>query len=160
MYNKDYCDYNTSVYLNELGYNTLYPTRVYAGKGGVWISTFNGDPDYKEGEMISLSDMCGIPRDGNEVIAPSLYDAQKWLRKIKKLALYPFLLEKGKWVCLCKDLRYGFTIAIDIPQFNEYEDSLLNGIKEVVKYIKEGKYEINQSEGINYDTTRRNNQRC
>ena len=143
MDNKDYCDYNTSVYLNELGYNTLYPTRAYAGKGGVWVLSFTYDPEhyYKEGEMISLSDMYGVPRDGNEVIAASFYDAQKWLRRTKKLALYPFLLENGKWVCMCKDLRYGFNIDIESPQFDEYEDSLLNGIKEVVKYIKEGKYE-------------------
>ena len=84
---KNYCDYETCVALKELGYNQYTSLRSYAGKGGVRLWDFDGEPNYKEGELIALSDMYGIPSDGNEVAAPSLYEAQKWLREEKQIEI-------------------------------------------------------------------------
>ena len=52
---KDYCDYDTCVALKELGYNQYTSLRSYAGKGGVRLWDFDGEPNYKEGELIALS---------------------------------------------------------------------------------------------------------
>ena len=87
---KDYCDYDICVALKELGYNQYTSLMSYAGKGGVRLWDFDGEPHYKEGELIALSDMFDIPRDGNEVAAPSLYEAQKWLREEKHMDVNAF----------------------------------------------------------------------
>ena len=46
---KDYCDYETCVALKGLGYNQYTSLRSYAGKGGVRLWDFDGEPNYKEG---------------------------------------------------------------------------------------------------------------
>lgn len=134
---KDYCDYETCVALKGLGYNQYTSLRNYAGKGGVRLWDFDGEPNYKEGELIALSDMYDVPRDGNEVAALSLYEAQKWLRE-----------EKGVIVGIIINYTtqefdyFVSTWAEDRCRGNKYttyENALLRGIKEAVRLILEGK---------------------
>ena len=115
MSDKDYCDYDTCVALYELGLSFEYATQKF--------------------------DRNILSNRYEEIPRPLIYETQKWLREEKNLAVYPFLLNNGNWVSMCRDLRYGFNIDIATPQFDLYEDSLLNGIKEVVKYMVAGKYE-------------------
>mgnify|MGYP003313136617 CR=1 FL=1 len=152
---KDYCDYETCVALKELGYNQYTSLRSYAGKGGVRLWDFDGEPNYKEGELIALNDMYGIPSDGNEVAAPSLYEAQKFLREEKEVYVtvipeyndfrpvkgVKYRLEVAYW----KDDEFGYE-AIEwlddecphtIITFDSYEEALSEGIKEAVKILKE-----------------------
>ena len=152
---KDYCDYDTCVALKELGYNQYTSLRSYAGKGGVRLWDFDGEPNYKEGELIALSDMYDIPRDGNEVAAPLLYEAQKWLREEKEVYVtviseynefgpikgVKYRLEVAHW----KDDEFGYeTIewldeecSHTIITFDSYEEALSEGVREAVKILKE-----------------------
>ena len=144
---KDYCDYETCVALKELGYNQYTSLRSYAGKGGVRLWDFDGEPNYKEGELIALSDMYDIPRDGNEVAAPSLYETQKWLRDEKRIYVMletPWKTDDGLgWSYICcnkplteEDQEVCFASG---GFFDSYEEALLEGIKETVKLLKEEK---------------------
>ena len=136
---KDYCDYDTCVALKEMGYNQYTSLRSYAGKGGVRLWDFDGEPNYKEGELIALSDMYDVPRDGNEVAAPSLYEAQKWLREEKGICVYPqYFGNTNEWIhtIYVKSQRR----AIRNFHSTTYENSLLEGIKEAVKILKENGY--------------------
>lgn len=141
---KDYCDYDICVALKELGYNQYTSLRSYAGKGGVRLWGFDGEPDYKEGELIALSDMYDIPRDGNEVAAPSLYEAQKWLRE-KGIFVYidvPWKTDDGLgWSYFCcnkpmteEDKEVCFASG---GFYDSYEEALIEGIKASVKILKE-----------------------
>ena len=141
--NKDYCDYETCVALKELGYNQYTSLRSYAGKGGVRLWDFDGEPNYKEGELIALSDMYDIPRDGNEVAAPSFYEAQKWLREkgidvcIEVNTKNDRLSDKYYTVCISYMSRIKREYQYLNENFNYYEEALLNGIKEAIKILKE-----------------------
>ena len=131
---KDYCDYETCVALKELGFNQYNSIRYYAGVGGVKLWDFDGEPNYKEGELIALSDMYGIPSDGNEVAAPSLYEAQKWLREKHNLHIDVRLHGIIGYQCeVCTSER---TITVG-REFLTYEEALSEGIKSAVKILKE-----------------------
>ena len=134
---KDYCDYDTCVALKEMGYNQYTSLRSYAGKGGVRLWDFDGEPNYKEGELIALSDMYDIPSDGNEVAAPSLYEAQKWLREEKKIEVV-VLGEKEIGGPYYADIytESGYAGYVHKP-CEKYEEALSEGIKEAVKILKE-----------------------
>ena len=138
---KDYCDYDTYVALKELGYNQYTSLRSYAGKGGVRLWDFDGEPDYKEGELIALSDMFDIPSDGNEVAAPSLYEAQKWLRENKQIDISITLYIEG-YAATIKHFyvfegEFAWKEPIILQCCKFQEEALLNGIKEVIKLLKE-----------------------
>ena len=139
---KDYCDYDTCVALKELGFNQYNSIRYYAGVGGVKLWDFDGEPNYKEGELIALNDLYDVPRDGNEVAAPSLYEAQKWLRKEKGIHIAPRIYlyhdinldEQTSWECT---IYVEWSAIYTIGKSLTYEDALLLGIKEAVKILKE-----------------------
>ena len=137
---KDYCDYETCVALKDLGYNQYTSLRSYAGKGGVRLWDFDGEPNYKEGELIALSDMYDIPRDGNEVAAPSLYEAQKWLREEKKL----IVLVGFDFCPITSEIVYNWVIVVNgntakksSYTYDYFEEALSECIKEAVKILKE-----------------------
>ena len=151
---KYYCNYETCVALKELGYNQYTSLRSYAGKGGVRLWDFDGEPNYKEGELIALSDMYDIPRDGNEVAAPSLYEAQKWLREkeiyvsvipeyneFRPVKGVKYRLEVAHW----KDDDFGYETIEWLDEeephvvccFDSYEEALLEGINVALNVLKE-----------------------
>ena len=138
---KDYCDYDTCVALKELGFNQYTTLRTYAGKGGVWLGELpNPEPDYKEGDLIALHHTYGIPSDGIEIAAPSLYEAQKWLREEKKIEVNATsdLISNYQWFWEHKSLT-NMNSDVSYPYYKTYEEALLEGIKEAVKILKEGK---------------------
>ena len=111
---KDYCDYDTCVALIELG--------------------------YPEHEILSY--------DFNLL----LYEAQKWLREEKNIHIEVYACAGGYIYELCKAYKPssfsgGTTIYtpndVDNPKLNDagrydnFEPCLLDGIKEVVKILKE-----------------------
>ena len=137
---KDYCDYDTCVALKELGYNQYTSLRSYAGKGGVRLWDFDGEPNYKEGELIALSDMYDIPRDGNEVAAPSLYEAQKWLREEKNIIVEVFVDDDSDTPITYNIYKDGECVCHHHGKYwsvKEWSETLLEGIKEAVKILKE-----------------------
>ena len=143
---KDYCDYDTSVALKKLGFSQYHSYRKYAGKGGVWILNFEGEPDYNEGELIREEHLFGIPRDGNEVAAPSLYEAQKWMREEKKI-----IVEAGFNLMYKGQPRFSYRVLYNLTQhqgsyytfdsvkskedYDSYEEALSDGLKCAVKLL-------------------------
>ena len=118
--NKDYCDYDTCVALENLGYIGRRRT-LSTGKN-------------KRGEI------CG--KIHYEIL---LYEAQKWLREEKGIFVYidvPWKTDDGLgWSYFCCNKRMteedkevcfasgGF--------YDSYEEALLEGIKSAVKILKE-----------------------
>ena len=110
---KDYCDYETSRELKELGF--------VAGLG-------EGDCGY------CLYDDSWH----DQVDRPLLYEAQKWLREERGILLQPTYLElSDEWVCVIRDKnkRHGYSAQ----KQKHYEEALSEGIKEAIKHIE--KYE-------------------
>lgn len=90
---KDYCDYETSIALEELG----YPLPSFLPK-------------------------------------TLLYEAQKWLREMKGIIVYPQYLTNGQtWMCMVYEEKKMFMHSFGRGSYNEV---LNEGIKEAVKILK------------------------
>jgi hypothetical protein len=133
--NKDYCDYETCVALKELGYKE--PTSAYYmphHKDLIWVSNpFRGG--YVTDCFYSHN---SLPKDvmtANFIDAPTLWEAQKWLREEKEMVLRPsYLRGANAWICeICYEReRLGF------GGYNQsYEEALAEGVREAVKILKE-----------------------
>ena len=86
--------------------------------------------------------MYDIPRDGNEVAAPSLYEAQKWFREEKNIEVNAsFDKDSDGWIGFIQRLDYPDLIGTDFltPTFNFYEDALLETIKLAIETLKKDK---------------------
>ena len=141
---KDYCDYETCVALKELGYKV--PTSAYYmphHKDLIWVSNpFRGG--YVTDCFYSHN---SLPKDvmtANFIDAPTLWEAQKWLREEKHIdALVYFVDLKGYfpfikiWECFWKT----FIILEEmedkkVSYFVNYEEALSEGIKEAIKHVE------------------------
>ena len=90
---KDYCDYETSIALEELG----YPLPSFLPKA-------------------------------------LLYEAQKWLREMKGIIVYPqYLTNSQTWMCMVYEEKKMFMHSFGRGSYNEV---LNEGIKEAVKILK------------------------
>lgn len=108
---KDYCDYETCVALKELGYDD--------------------STDLRYNDSHSLGDfLSGIK-------APTLYEAQKWLREKKRILILPDYNSFG-WFC---GIHYPINsvkmFKYTAKEVNSYEETLAEGIKAAVKILKE-----------------------
>lgn len=133
---KYYCDYDTCVALKELGYKV--PTSAYyltndttlyfvsnPFRGGYAIDCFYSHNSLREGVVTS-----------NYIDAPTMWEAQKWLREKKQMLLQPTYLElSDKWICVIRDKKkqHGYSAQ----KQKEYESALLEGIKLAIKLLKE-----------------------
>lgn len=109
---KDYCDYDTSITLGELG----FPLKRMKVKNFI-------DGQFSE-----------------SIVTVLLYEAQKWLREEKKIevnATYDNIIELH-WHWYMKSLT-NRNQDISIINYDSYEQALLAGIKEAVKILKEMK---------------------
>ena len=132
---KDYCDYDTCVALKELGYKV--PTSAYympnnnqlifvsnPYRGGYVIDCFYSHNSFPKNVMTS-----------NYIDAPTMWEAQKWLREEKGVIvgiITNFTIQAFDWHVstweedLCRGNKYV-----------SYEEALSEGIKEAVKILKE-----------------------
>ena len=143
---KDYCDYETCVALKELGYNR-----------GAYAYYF---PNHKEDLIFNTHPMRGCSINemvrgyntyskdtvGHELIdAPTMWEAQKWLREEKGIFVYidvPWKTDDGLgWSHFCcnkpmteEDKEVCFASG---GFYDSYEEALSEGIKEAVKIMKE-----------------------
>lgn len=109
---KDYCDYDTSRSLKELGF--------ICGMG-----------EYS----------CCIYDDAwhDQVDRPLLYEVQKWLREEKKIEVNTsFDKEDDGWITFIQRLDYPDFCGTDVfsTVYNTYESALFEGIKEAIKILK------------------------
>lgn len=109
--NKDYCDYDTSITLGELG----FPLKRMKVK------------NFIDGQF------------SDSIVTVLLYEAQKWLREEKDviIALCPYtynIVDKTHtWTF---EIWFGDNLEIEIHDFKSYEEALSEGIKEAVKLLK------------------------
>lgn len=112
--NKDYCDYDTSIALGELG----FPLKRMKVK------------NFIDGQF------------SDSIVTVLLYEAQKWLREEKKIHIVPRIYlyhdinlnEKTSWEC---SVYVEWTAICTIGKSLTYEDALLLDIKEAIKILKE-----------------------
>ena len=153
---KDYCDQETCVALKELGYNR-----------GAYAYYF---PNHKEDLIFNIHPMRGCSINemlrgyntyskdtvGHELIdAPTMWEAQKWLREEKRICVEVDCCAGGYVWELCKayhkDLFSGGTtiythycednaintLLNDCGKYDSYEEALLEGVKAAIKLLKE-----------------------
>ena len=124
---KDYCDYETCVALEELGFSSV-------------------NNEYFQSNIVSKeiplkffdTTLQGTSLEYAPIIP--LYEAQKWLREEKKIEVNAsFDKENDGWIAFIQRLDYPDLCGTDVfsTVYNTYESALFEGIKEAVKILKE-----------------------
>lgn len=109
---KDYCDYETCVALKELG--------------------FNDSTDLRYNYSQILGDFLG------GVKAPTLYEAQKWLREEKKLFVEITLGAFDQtYLWEIYNTENSDLITGGFSSYDTYEEALSEGIMDAVEILKE-----------------------
>lgn len=109
---EDYCDYDTSVTLGELG----FPLKRMKVK------------NFIDGQF------------SDSIVTVLLYEAQKWLREWKDVIIvvcpysYDIIDRTHTWTCA---IWFGDNLEYEIHDFKSYEEALSEGIKEAIKILKE-----------------------
>ena len=109
---KDYCDYDTSITLSELG----FPLKRMKVK------------NFIDGQF------------SDSIVTVLLYEAQKWLREEKDVIIvvcpytYDIINKTHTWTC---EIWFGDNLEYEIHNFKSYEKALSKGIKEAIKILKE-----------------------
>ena len=135
---KDYCDYETCVALKELGYKV--PTSAYyitndttlyfvsnPFRGGYAIDCFYSHNSLREGVVTS-----------NYIDAPTMWEAQKWLREEKKCFVNVCFIAVDNWHCEIEIIHPNGTGSSKLIRLcKSYEDALSEGIKKAVEILKD-----------------------
>lgn len=137
---KDYCDYETCVALKELGYKTPasafympnnetlhFVSNPY--RGGYVIDCFRSHNSLREDVMTH-----------DFIDAPTMWEAQKWLREEKKIVV----LVGFDFCPFTSEIVYNWVIVVNgniakksSYTYDYFEEALSEGIKEAVKRLKE-----------------------
>ena len=130
---KDYCDYETCVALKELGYK-VSTSAYYMPKNSQLIFVIN---QFRGGAaMDCFYSNNSLPKEcmGSDFIdAPTMWEAQKWLRE-KEIMVYPqYLTNCQTWMCMVYEEKKMLMRSIGRGSYNEV---LNEGIKEAVKLLK------------------------
>ena len=143
---KDYCDYETCVALKELGYKV--PTSAYYIPNNNQL-IFVSNP-FRGGYAIDcFRSQNSLPKDvmtSNYIDAPTMWEAQKWLREEKKIVIEVNfdLMYKGQphfsWRVLYnltqhKGAYYTFNSVNSKEDYDSFEEALSEGIKEAIKIL-------------------------
>ena len=139
---KDYCDYDTCVALKELGYKV--PTSAYyvpndttlyfvsnPFRGGYAIDCFYSHNSLREGVVTS-----------NYIDAPTMWEAQKWLREEKGIIVDVFVDDDSDTPITYNVHKDGECVIHHHENYYSVKDwnvALLEGIKEAIKLLKEEK---------------------
>ena len=109
--NKDYCDYDTSITLGELG----FPLKRMKVK------------NFIDGQF------------SDSIVTVLLYEAQKWLRKERGINIFvmQIIIEGSGMRRYASYIQLGDKIWL-CRYYSLYEEALLEGIKETVKILKNG----------------------
>ena len=90
MIQEDYVSFEVAKLLKEKGFDQYFSCKKsYADGIGVWVGDFDKpEPDFKAGEFVDNNNR---PTDGEEIAAPTLQMAMKWLRKKHNIGIFPSL---------------------------------------------------------------------
>ena len=139
---KDYCDYDTCVALKELGFSE--PTLAYyhgflSSKPLLYLVI---DEDCMPEDGVNVFDLLSNSnkyKDSKNIDAPTMWEAQKWLREEKQIEVNASFdkVEDG-WIAYIQRLDYPDLCGTDVfsTVYNTYESALSEGIKEAVKILK------------------------
>ena len=117
---KDYCDKDLSATLIEMGFRGF--GNFYYGKDSSKLKTTHQFLTPRTAKALNLT------------LAVSLYEAQKFLRKEKKIHIEIDLL-MAKWYPTI--VSYNRLKLVELRGYEFYEEALLEGIKEAIKLLKE-----------------------
>ena len=137
----DFCDYETCVALKELGYKV--PTSAYYMPNNnqliFVVNQFRGGS-----AMDCFYSNNSLPKEcmaSDFIDAPTMWEAQKWLREEKGLFV-EVVMSYGKYdfdICSTKlEQDKTHKILCEICGYETYEEALSEGIKETIKILKDG----------------------
>ena len=137
---KDYCDYETCVALKELGYK-IPTSAYYMPKNSQLIFVIN---QFRGGAaMDCFYSNNSLPKEcmGSDFIdAPTMWEAQKWLREEKKIDVgATWDNDEDNWYVYIKKIGFPDWSGTSVSHscYSSYEEALSKGIKEAVKILKE-----------------------
>lgn len=105
---KDYCDYDTSIALDELG----FPLKRMKVK------------NFIDGQF------------SDSIVTVLLYEAQKWLREVKQLHITIYSQSQESWQYRITKPHQRLEDGLHGEDFSSFEEALSEGIKESVKILK------------------------
>lgn len=123
MIAEDFVTYEQALDLKKLGFTEkcLY----FYEKNKELVFTIGAYPS-----SLNKIDSCSID-------APTLTQAQQWLRKVKLLHISPVPLDKDKWSYYIYNLNNHLSIATDNHKYmSSYENALSVGITECLKLLE------------------------
>ena len=134
---EDFVTYEQALALNKLGFREecLY----YYNRGGMLVSNYYDSSDgiYVENLYISYNSRHKIT---NKYDAPTLAQAQKWLRKEKKLSVEPVSgdTDEHGWEYGLVNRNYEHPqFSFNNVTYSSYEEALSIGITECLKLLDE-----------------------
>lgn len=118
---EDFVSYDQAIKLKKLGFN------------------IDCDYMYSEDKELYKYDYTAKYYDtqslNNDVPAPTLAQAQKWLRKEKEYSIEPTSISKNLWICTLT--IFNKSTSLDIKtNYSSYEEALSSGITKCIKLLE------------------------
>ena len=139
---KDYCDYETCVALKELGCKV--PTSAYYMPNNNQL-IFVSNP-FRGGYVIDcFYSHNSLPKNvmtANYIDAPTMWEAQKWLREEKNIIVEVFVDDDSDTPITYNIHKDGECVCHHHGKYwsvKEWSEALSEGIKETVRLLKEEK---------------------
>ena len=130
MEHEDYVTYDQAIKLKELGFNwECY--QYYNKDKKVWSWTAEGYGD----DCRDWNDNIHATLGEAECSAPTLSQAQKWLREVKKITILIDALSTKKqfyWKLYDNDLHFNGASNVN---YNTYEETLSTGVDEALELL-------------------------
>ena len=140
---KDFCDYDTCVALKELGYSEPTLAYYYGFLSSKPLLYLVIDKDCMPEDGVNVFDLLSNSnkyKDSKNIDAPTLYEAQKWLREEKKIVV----LVGFDFCPIISEIVYNWVIVVNGNSakkssytYDCFEEALSEGIKEAIKILKE-----------------------
>lgn len=139
---KEFCDYETSVALKELGFREKCPTYYDTEDNVGLLLNTQWTSDYMPCQFIDCleSHNSNTSDDNSYVDAPTIYQVQKWLREIHNIFIMVdrSFAARNSWhyvICINDDFEH----LIEQPSLENYsyEEALSEGIKNAIEILKQ-----------------------
>ena len=133
---KEFCDYETSVALKELGFREECPTYYDTEDNVGLLLNTQWTSDYMPCQFIDCleSHNSNTSDDNSYVDAPTIYQVQKWLRKEKNIIVAPAPFNDFKWCACIYRVKFPDELC---KEFDTYEEALSEGIKSAIEILKQ-----------------------
>jgi hypothetical protein len=137
---KEFCDYETSVALKELGFREKCPTYYDTEDNVGLLLNTQWTSDYMPCQFIDCfeSHNSNTSDDNSYVDAPTIYQAQKWLIDKKKLFVEVTLgaFDQTYLWEIC-NTENSDLITGGFSSYDTYEEALSEGIKKAIEILKQ-----------------------